>query len=105
MPIDPLTINDIKEAFFSLKTNKSFRYDEIGFNVIKNWFSKLDMPLKYLFEISLKKGIFLDKLKTTTVIPLFKAEVPANIIDPYESILVFFKYLSELSIAVYINIL
>ena len=35
MPTDSLTINEIKEAFFSLKLNKSQGYDVISFNVIK----------------------------------------------------------------------
>ena len=37
------------------------------------------MPLKYLFEMSLESGIFSDKLKSSRVIPLFKAGDPANI--------------------------
>ena len=36
MPADPITINDFKEALFSLKTNKSPGYEEISLNVIKN---------------------------------------------------------------------
>ena len=79
MPTDSLTINEVKEAFFSLKINKSPGYDEISFNVIKNCFSELNMPLKYLFEMSLESGIFPDKLKIARVIPLYKAGDPANI--------------------------
>ena len=30
MSADPITINELKEAFFSLKTNKSAGYDEVG---------------------------------------------------------------------------
>ena len=36
MPADPITINDFKEALFSLKTNKSPGYEEISLNAIKN---------------------------------------------------------------------
>ena len=32
-----LTVNELKEAFFSLKTNKSTGYDDISFNIVKNW--------------------------------------------------------------------
>ena len=53
MPTDSLTINEVKEAFSSLKINKSPGCDEIRFNIIKNCFSELNMPLKYLFDMSL----------------------------------------------------
>ena len=79
MPTYSLTIHEIKEAFFSLKINKSPGYDEISFNVTRNCFSELNMPFKYLFEMSLENGIFLNKLKIARVIPLFKAGDPANI--------------------------
>ena len=36
MPADPFAINELKEAFFSLKTNKSPGYDEVSSNVIEN---------------------------------------------------------------------
>ena len=79
MQIDSLKINEIKEIFFSLKLNKSPGYDEISFNDIKNCFSELNIPLKYLFKMSLESRIFSDKLKIAKVIPLFKAGDPANI--------------------------
>ena len=66
MPTDPLTINEVKEASFSLEINKSPRCDE-------------KMPLKYLFGMSLESGIFPDKPKIARVIPLYKAGDPANI--------------------------
>ena len=78
MPTDSLTIREVKEAFFSLRINKSPGNDEINFNVIKNYFSELNMPLKYLFEMSLESGIFPDKLKIARVIPLFKVGNLAN---------------------------
>ena len=80
MPTDSLTINEVKETFFSLKINKSPGCDEISFNVIKNCFSELNMPLKYLFDISSESGIFPDKLKIARVIPLrtYPAGDPAD---------------------------
>ena len=51
-------------------------YGEINFNVNKNCFSELNMPLKYLFDMSLENGIFSDKLKIARVIPLYKAGDP-----------------------------
>ena len=35
---NPLSINDIKAAFYSLKTKKCARFDEINFNVVKKCF-------------------------------------------------------------------
>ena len=46
------------------------------------------MLLKFLFEMSLENGIFLDKLKLVRIIPLFKARDPANISN-YRPISVF----------------
>ena len=68
-----LTVNELKEAFFSLKINKSSGYDGISFNVVKNYFGPLIKPLMYIFNLSLAKGIFPDDLKIARVTPVFKA--------------------------------
>ena len=46
MSADPITNQKLKEAFFSLKTNKSAGYDEIGLNVIKNYHTILIRKLE-----------------------------------------------------------
>ena len=79
MPTDPLTISELKEAFFSLKTNKSPGYDEISSNAIKNSFSELNDSLKYLFEKFIENGVFPDALKIARATPLFKGGYPSNI--------------------------
>ena len=56
MPADLITINELKEAFFSLKITKSPGYNEVSSNVIKNCFSELNYPLKYLLRKSIEKG-------------------------------------------------
>ena len=61
-PENPLTINELKGAFFSLKTNKSPGHDGISFNVIRNCFGLLNTPLLSIFNSSLQTGIFPDKL-------------------------------------------
>ena len=78
MPTDSLTINEITQAFLSLKINKSPGCDEISFNVIRDCFSELNKPVKYLFHMSLESENFPDKLKIARVIPLFKAGDPAS---------------------------
>ena len=49
-PEHNLTVNELKDAFFSLKLNKSAGYDEISFNVIKTCFGSLHKPLLYIFN-------------------------------------------------------
>ena len=67
-------MNELKDAFFSLKINKSLGYDDISFNVIKKCFSSLCEPLKYLFNLSIEKGIFPDDLKIAKVTPIYKSD-------------------------------
>ena len=67
MESQPLSINELKDAFFSLKINKSPGHDGVSFNVIKKCFGELCEPLKYLFNLSIVKGIFPDDLKIAKV--------------------------------------
>ena len=68
-----LTVDELKEAFFSLTINKSLGYDGVSFNVIKNCFGPLIKTLMSIFNLSLAKGIFPDDLKIARVTPVFKA--------------------------------
>ena len=79
MSSDALSVSELKEAFYSLKTNKSPGYDEVSFNIVGKCFGELNDPLKYLFGLSLKDGVFPDHLKIAKVTPLFKSGDPANI--------------------------
>ena len=45
MKKNSLSINELKEAFFSLKTNKSPGYRDINFNVVKKYFGEINEPL------------------------------------------------------------
>ena len=45
MDSKPLSINELKDVFFSLKINKSSGVDDVNFNIIK----KTLKPLIYLF--------------------------------------------------------
>ena len=78
MKIKRLSMNELKDAFFSLKINKSPGYDDISFNVVKKCFSSLCEPLavcvKYLFNLSIEKGIFPDDLKIAKVTPIYKTD-------------------------------
>ena len=78
-PSQSLSTNELKDAFFSPKTNESHGADEINFNVIKNCFGELCGPLKYLFDSSLQSGVFSDLMKIAIVSPVFKSGDTANI--------------------------
>ena len=69
----PITVNELKEAFYSLKTNKSTGYDDIRYNVVKNCFNELCDPLLHIFNLPSSSGIFPDSLKIGKVTPIYKA--------------------------------
>ena len=74
-----LSVNELKEAFFLLKTNKSPGFDDINFNVVKKCFGEFNEPLKHLVNLSLENGIFPEKMRIAKVIPLFKNGDPEKI--------------------------
>ena len=86
----PLSINELKEAFFLLKTNKSPGYEDINFNVVKKCFGEINQPLKHLFNLSLENGVFPEKTKIAKVIPLFKNGDPESMTN-YRPIFVFLR--------------
>ena len=63
-------MNELKDAFLSLKINKSLRYDDVSLNVFKKYFKSLLETLKYLFNLSIENGIFSDDLKIAKVTPI-----------------------------------
>ena len=67
-----LTDLELKNAFASLKTNKSSGYDDISADVVKRVSEEIFVILKHIFNISLAKGVFPDKLKIARVTPIFK---------------------------------
>ena len=57
-PENPLTINELKDDFYSLKQIKVLAgRDGISFNVIRNCFGPLSTPLLSIFNSSLQTGI------------------------------------------------
>ena len=67
-----LTEEEFKNAFFSLKTNKSPDHDNIHVNVIRNLYNELKTLLMNVFNLSLNTGIFPDRMKVPKVTPIFK---------------------------------
>ena len=58
-----LSINELKDASFSLKINKSTGHDDISYNVFSKCFGELCTPLKNIFDFSFKNRKFPDSLK------------------------------------------
>ena len=69
----------MKDAFFSLKTNKSPSADKKNFNVIKHCFGELCRHFKYLFDSLLQSGVFPDPMKIAIVSSIFKTGDTADI--------------------------
>ena len=79
METKQLPMNKLKDAFFSLKINKSPGYDDISFNVLKKCLSSLCEALNHLFNLSIEKGIFPDDLKITKVTPIYNEDDKSNL--------------------------
>ena len=93
----PVTDDELNEAIKTLKSKKSSGYDEISSDVIKHISPIIFDPLKYIFNLSLEKGIFPDQLKIAKVTPLFKKVIMHQWITTtlYQYFPVFLKYWKE----------
>ena len=67
-----LTSLGLANAFASLKTKKSSGYDDISARVVKRVSDEIFVTLKHIFNISLAKGVFPDKLKIARVTRIFE---------------------------------
>ena len=107
-----LTDDEIKEALRSLKSNKSPGYDNISSSVVNQTSDIFFTPLKYIFNLSSKQGIFPENLKIAKVSPIYKKDEeflltnyrPISVLPCFSKLLGhimynrLFKYLSENSI-------
>ena len=73
IPHKSVSINELRDPFFSLKLNECTGYDQIRFNVVTKCFSELCKPLEHVFYLSIETGVFPDKLKIARVSPVYKA--------------------------------
>ena len=71
-PEHPASINELKDAIFSLVINKSPDFGGISFTVLKNCSSALHKPLLNVFNLSIVKGIFPDDLKLLVLLQFTK---------------------------------
>ena len=79
MDSKPLSINELRDAFFSLKTSKSSGVDNVSFGIIKKCFEVFCELLMDLFQLSLKKGVLPDDLKIAKVTPVYEADNSSDI--------------------------
>ena len=70
----PLHDEELNEAFNSLTANKSPGFDDISPTVVKRCHEDIFNPIKHVFSLSLKQGIFPDNLKIARVSPIFKKD-------------------------------
>ena len=52
MPTGLISVNELKDAFFSMGANKCPRHDETNFNKVRSCFGELCEPLQCLFDLS-----------------------------------------------------
>ena len=74
-----VSVNELKEAFFSPKPNKSPGIDDISAKLIRRCFDELAAPLKHTFDLTLSQGIFPDKLKIANLTPIDKNDEKADL--------------------------
>ena len=65
-----LSDEELKTAFLSLKGGKTPGFDEINYDIAKQNFNSLLVPLKCIFDLSLKHDTFPEKMKIARVTPV-----------------------------------
>ena len=68
----PLHDEELNEEFNSLKANKSPGFNDISPKVVKHCHEDIFNPIKHVFSLSLKQGIFPENMKIARVSPIFK---------------------------------
>ena len=74
--LTPTTLNELEDICSSFAMRKAPGYDNIPMHVIIISFHFISAPLLDIFNLSLPKCIFPDKLKIAKVIPIYKAGDP-----------------------------
>jgi hypothetical protein len=66
------TVKEMEQIVKSLKPKNSFGYDEISTKILKLSAPFIRSPINYICNKMLSQGVFPDRLKYATVIPLYK---------------------------------
>ena len=78
-PEHPVSINELKDAFFSLQINKSPGYDDISFNIVRQCFASIHKPLLFISTLSLQTGICPNELEIAKVLPFYKSNAKTEL--------------------------
>ena len=70
--IKKTTYNEIEKVIGSLKASQAQGYDDISNNILKACKTFISVPLSYLCNRILFEGVFPDRLKYATVMPVYK---------------------------------
>ncbi|XP_065664405.1 uncharacterized protein LOC136086066 [Hydra vulgaris] len=79
MPNDNLTEEELLCAVSSIKPKKSIGVDNISGNIIINSIKLITIPLLCIFNLSLKEGVFPEKIKIARVVLIFKSGDPSDV--------------------------
>ena len=103
MENEPITVKELKEALYSLKSNESSGYGDISYNIVKNWFEELCDTLLHIFNLSSSSEIFADCLKIGKVTPMYKAGDSSSLGNyrPISVFSCFFKILERIICNIY----
>jgi hypothetical protein len=83
--ITKTTSREIERIILSLKSSQTHEYDEISNNILKACKSFISEPITFLCDKVLFEGIFPDRLKYATIVPIHKRgdKTWYQIIGPY----------------------
>ena len=92
-----VTPKEIIDIVYKLKNHSSPGFDHIDISVVKRVIHIICFPLCNIFNVSIEKGIFPDKMKVAKVIPVFKGGSDKEICNyrPISVLPVFSKILEK----------
>ena len=99
MYLYPTYQKEICDIVNSLKNGKSSGYDDISPDVLTSVIGHVSLPLCHVFNLSLSRGIFPDKLKIARVTPIYKSGDHCELVNyrPISVLSVFSKILEKIT--------
>src|SRR5215510_4712272 len=72
MKLIPVSEIEVRDIIKSLKNKNSSGYDGISNNMLKYCVNEISKPLTYIFNLSLRTGVFPERFKHAVVQPIHK---------------------------------